>query len=185
MNLSKIRLYKNYAIISIVSIVCLLFLPFTGSHVGLEFQLPNTLAGWLVFIISKLIIAAVNMLILYCFVDQGKFNVRNDPKFLEAQEILLKLSVKKKESQAVPESPSQHMTKVFGKKGSMLFLTSVLGTLTLTQAVLSFDIVTLLTYLFVILGGLIFGVIQMGEEEYWWTVCYWQYAQFKLTEESL
>lgn len=184
MNLDKFRQIKNYAIIAIVSIVCLLFLPFTGSHLGLAFQFPDTGAGWLVFVMSKLIIAGVNMLILYCFVDQGKFNVRNDPKFLEAQEILLKLSLKENTIEVLPESPGQHTAKVFGMKGGTLFITSVLGTLTLTQAVLSFDVVTLLTYVFVILGGLIFGVIQMSEEEYWWTVKYWQYAQYQLLKEN-
>lgn len=65
----KFRLYKNYAIIALVSLIALLVFPFFGSVAGLAIALPNTVAGWLVFIASKTIIAAVNFVILYCFVD--------------------------------------------------------------------------------------------------------------------
>lgn len=76
----KFRLYKNYAIIGVVSIICLLFFPFVGSEVGMAIILPNTFAGWLVYVVSKLMVAAVNMLLLYCFVNQGKFNIREEDR---------------------------------------------------------------------------------------------------------
>ena len=44
----KYRLYKNYAIIGIISVLLLGFLPFVGSEVGLAFVLPTTIAGWIV-----------------------------------------------------------------------------------------------------------------------------------------
>lgn len=65
----KYRLYKNYAIIGIISVLLLGFLPFVGSEVGLAFVLPTTTAGWIVYITTKTIIAAANFLILYCFVN--------------------------------------------------------------------------------------------------------------------
>ena len=172
--MDKFRQYKNYGIITVVSLFCLFFLPFTGSTLDLGFTLPNTVAGWIVFTVNKLIIAAVNILILYCFYNQGKYNVRNDPKYLEASEILLK---NLDSPELRPRSPKQHAFVVFGKKGVTLFITTILGTISLTQAVLTFEWITMLTYFFVITSGIIFGVIQMGEEEWWWTNEYWRYAK--------
>lgn len=171
--MDKFRQYKNYGIIVVLSLFCLFFLPFLQSEVGVGFKFPDTTAGWVIFVTNKLLIAGVNMMILYCFCSQGKYNVRNHPRFIEANEILIKdLS----EKVNIPKSPREHSRDVFGKKGVTLFLTSVLSTVALTQAVLSFDYVTMLTYLFVLSSGVIFGIIQMGYEETWWTEDYWRYA---------
>lgn len=171
--MDKFRQYKNYGIIVVLSLFCLFFLPFLQSEVGIGFKFPDTVAGWIIFVTNKLLIAGVNMMILYCFCNQGKYNVRNHPRFIEANEILLK---ELNEQADVPKSPKEHALDVFGKKGITLFLTSILSTVALTQAVLSFDYVTMLTYLFVLCTGIIFGVIQMSYEEAWWTEDYWRYA---------
>jgi len=52
----------------------------------------------------------------------------------------------------------------------------------LTQAVLTFDWISMLTYFFTILMGLIFGILQMNQTETFWTTEYWKYAH-KLKEE--
>lgn len=171
--MEKFRQYKNYAIIAILTMFCLFFLPFTGSVMGLDFTFPDTAAGWLVFIINKLIIGFVNIMILYCFCEQGKFNVRNEPRYIEARDILLgQLHLK----ELLPKSPAQHAREIYGKKGIAIFITSILGTISLTQAVLAFDVIVMLTYLFTITMGIIFGVIQMGYEEIYWTEDYYKYA---------
>lgn len=186
--MEKFRLYKNYAIIAIITMFCLFFLPFTGSVMGLEFDFPDTGAGWLVFIINKLIVGAVNILILYCFCEQGKLNISKNENYQRARDILLLCMPTGKEKELLPKSPQQHAREVYGKKGLTIFLTSVLGTISLTQAVLAFDVITMLTYLFVITFGIIFGVIQMGYEEAYWTEDYYKYAllvQKKKEEEVL
>lgn len=76
----------------------------------------------------------------------------------------------------MPKSPLQHNRDIYGKKGITIFITSILGTISLTQAVLAFDVITMLTYLFTIIMGIIFGVIQMGYEEIYWTEDYYKYA---------
>lgn len=171
--MEKFRQYKNYAIIAILTLFCLFFLPFSGSVMGLDFTFPDTAAGWLVFIINKLIIGFVNIMILYCFCEQGKFNVRNEPRYIQARDILLgQLNTK----ELLPKSPAQHAREIYGKKGMAIFITSILGTISLTQAVLAFDVIVMLTYLFTITMGIIFGVIQMGYEEVYWTEDYYKYA---------
>lgn len=177
----KFRLYKNYAIIALVSLIALLVFPFFGSVAGLAIALPNTVAGWLVFIASKVVIAAVNFVIFYCFVDQGKFNVRNDPRYLDAHN---KLNSALPLYKVRPISPTQHYRHVYGVKGITLLITSLLGTFSLTQAILSFDVITLITYIIVIVFGVIFGVIQMGAEEVFWTEDYPYYVSCLIEEQS-
>lgn len=171
----KFKLYKNYAIIVLVSLICLFMLPFLSSEVGVQFVFPNTVAGWIIFGFNKLLVATVNMLILYCFVNQGKFNVRNDPNYLRACELL---SQTRPDIIGIPISPKQHYARVFGAKGTTLFLTTVAATISLTQAILAFDLATFISYFITITIGIIFGVIQMGAEEVWWTEDYLAYARY-------
>lgn len=177
----KFRLYKNYAIIGVVSVICLLFFPFVGSEVGMAIILPNTFAGWLVYVVSKLMVAAVNMLLLYCFVNQGKFNIREDPRYTDAVALLGKISPEKK---AKPISPAQHYRHVFGFKGTTLFITSLLSSFALTQAILAFDVITFITYLITLITGIIFGIIQMGAEEVFWTEDFPYYVLCLIEEEK-
>ena len=176
----KFRLYKNYAIIGVVSIICLLFFPFFGSTVGMAIVLPNTVAGWLVYVVSKLMVAAVNLVLLSCFVNQGKFNIREDTRYTEALFLLGKISPEKK---AKPVSPAQHYRQVFGFKGTTLFITSLLSSFALTQAILAFDVITFITYLITLITGVIFGIIQMGAEEVFWTEQFPYYVQCLMEDE--
>lgn len=172
----KFKQYKNYGIIAVVSLICLFFFPLIGSTVGLAFVFPNTAAGWLVFIVSKILVASVNLLILYCFVNQGKFNVRNHESYLRAASLLFELSHEEAE---IPRSPKEHYQSVYGKKGVSLFVTSAIASISLTQAVLAFDLITFFTYLITITMGIIFGIIQMGAEEIYWTEEYLQHALYR------
>ena len=127
-----------------------------GTEAGLAWKLPNTLVGWVVYAISKLIVAAINMLLFYCFMEQAKVNVEDHPRYIEANEILLKTTGDKS---LLPRSPKEWNSKEYGTKGITVFVTSMLSAIGLTQAVLMFDWVSMLTYLFTIIMGVIFGVI--------------------------
>lgn len=171
--MDKFRQYKNYAIITILALFILFFFPFAGSVLGMGFVFPNTAAGWIVFVVNKLIIGFVNIMILYCFCEQAKINVRNDERYIEAKKILFgQTNVK----ELLPKSPKQHSREVYGKKGITIFITSILGAISLSQAVLTFDVITMLTYLFTLIIGIICGIIQMGEDEIYWTEDVYKYA---------
>lgn len=175
----NLRLWKNYAIIIVVSIIALLFLPMIGSTANLKLMLPNSRTGWVVYIVSKLCIVAINFVIFHSFMQQAKLNVRDNPKFIEANEIMGKIVSNKYN----PRSPEKWLKQQYGTKGTTLFITTLLGCVTLTQAVLAFDWTTLLTYLCVIVSGVIFGIFQMSTAEDFWTGEYWQYA--KLIQKKL
>lgn len=166
--------YQYYALIAIISLFALCFLPMLGSAAGLAWALPTTTVGWIVYIVSKLLVALLNILIFYCFNQQGRVNVSKTPHYIEANEILLRVNYNK---EADPRSPAQWNAQVYSKKGVTIFLTTMASAVALTQAVLTFDWVSMLTYLFTIVLGIIFGIIQMNAAETYWEEEYYRYAK--------
>lgn len=174
--------YQYYVIIGIVSIIALLFLPLIGSEAGLAWKIPDTATGWVVYVVSKLMVASINILIFHCFNMQGKENIKEHPLYLEALEILTE---KAGDKDYAPLSPESWTRKVYGKKCVTIFCTSILSAVGLTQAVLTFDWLSMLTYLITIVMGVIFGVLQMNEAEEYWTAEFWRYAKKKEKEKDL
>ena len=65
--MDKLKQWLYYYIVGVASIIILCFLPMIGSKVGLSWNLPNTKAGWIVWITVKSIISLLNVLIFHCF----------------------------------------------------------------------------------------------------------------------
>ena len=170
----KWQQYQYYVLIGIMSLVALFFLPMIGSEVGLAFILPNTTAGWIVYITSKLLVAALNVIIFHCFILQAKINIKDNENYLAALELLNASGVNKYKN---PRSPEAYFREVYGKKGIAIFITTTLAAIGLTQAVLTFNWVSMLTYFFTILMGLIFGILQMNQTETFWTDEFYCYAK--------
>lgn len=170
----KWKQWQYYVIIGVISMVALFFLPMIGSEAGLAWKIPTTTAGWIVYVVSKLLVATINSLIFHCFILQAKINIQDDAKYIEAIKIL---------DEVLPlntddfRSPSEYFRTTYGKKGLTIFVTSVLSAVGLTQAVLTFDWISMLTYFFTILMGVIFGVLQMNQTEIYWTSEFWRYAK--------
>lgn len=167
----KFKVYQNYVIIAILSLISVFFLPMLGSEVGIGFNLPNTVAGWIVYVITKLSIVIINVLMLDQFIKQAKINVSEDEKFKEANEYFNENDEEKDE---VILTPKQYIGSIYRKKMTSTAISSILGVFGLTQAILSFDWVAMLTYLFTVVFGLVFGWITMNEVEYYWTNTYYK-----------
>lgn len=166
----KLKLY--YVLIGLVSLIALGFLPLLGSAIGLKWNVPDTTVGWIVWVGVRLIVSTINVLIYHCFMQQAKLNVAENARYKEATELLGRC--KKKEVE--PRSPRKWTAQQYGKKGSTLFITSAMATVALSQALLTFDWSALLTYLFTIVIGVVFGVLQMKQAELYWTTEYYDYA---------
>lgn len=177
----KWKQYQYYVLIGVLSLFALFFLPMIGSEAGLAFLFPNTAAGWVVYITSKLIVAGLNFMILHCFVQQGKVNILNNERYLTATDIL-RTATKSKDY--TPRSPEIYLRGVYGKKGATLFATSLLSAIGLTQAILTFDLMSMLTYLFTVIMGVICGILQMNQTETYWTEEYYQYALYIQKQEE-
>lgn len=170
--MDKVKQWLYYCLIGIISFISLIFLPMIGSEAGLDWNIPNTTVGWIVWVASKLIMSIINILIFYCFMQQAKLNIKDNENYKKAREILQKQEKK----EVLPKSPRKWSAEQYGKKGTTIFITTALSTVALTQAMLTFDYLSMLTYLFVIAMGLIFGVLQMKTAEEYWTEEYYEYA---------
>lgn len=165
--------YLNYWIVGIVSLIALCFLPMLGSVAGLALVLPTTVAGWLVYIGTKLVVAGINVVIFHCFFQQSKINVKDNPRVIEALKILDKYETKERSY----ISPSAYTRKAYISKGTLTFITSIIGAFSLTHALLVFDIVVFLTYLFTLIGGVIGGILNMKSAENYWINDQYFYAK--------
>ena len=179
----KIKARQNiyYIIIGIISFITVAFLPMVGSTVGLQWKLPDTTVGWIVWAVTRLVISTINVLLFYSFMEQAKLNVKDNERYKEANEILLKS--KKKEHE--PKSPGKRQAEQYGKKATKIFLGSAMSVVAFGQAILSYDWVSMLAYIFTLAMGLIFGVMQMKKAEIYWTTEYYAYALKKQESELL
>lgn len=174
----KWKFYQNYIIIGILSMISVFFLPMLGSEIGLGFKVPNTCAGWIVWILTKMCIVAINIMLLDQFIKQAKVNVRDNEQFKEADDFY---TVKDDEEEYLP-SPKEFLSKLYRGKGITTTITSALSVFGLTSAILTFDWVSMLTYLFTIVFGIIFGWITMNNVEDYWTNTY--YKKYKRDKQK-
>lgn len=168
----KASQYVYYAIIFIASCIALVFLPLLSSTVGLGWNLPDTEVGWVIYIFTRVCVALINVLIFFSFMQQAKINVKEDEKYKAANEMLGKIKLKIYK----PRSPKVFNRKTYGSKSVSIFISTCLATVALTQAILAYDVATMLTYLVTIVMGLVFGVINMLRAEEYWTTEYYDYA---------
>lgn len=176
------RLKQNayYIIIFIVSVLAITFLPMIGSTVDITQNLPTTEWEWLVFIFIRCTTGALNVCIFASFLQQAKVNVKDDPNYQEANRILNQL---KKKREVVPRSPKKFIGMQWGRKGSILLVSSISATFVLSNIILTFDYIQVLVYIFVIAIGIVFGYMTMKRNEIYRTTEYLEYALFKQAEE--
>jgi hypothetical protein len=143
-----------------------------GSEVGMAWDLPTTTAGWSVWVATKLIVSILNVLLFHCFMEQAKINVRDNERYKASFDKLYKVAGKLYK----PRSPKEWNKKEYGTKAVTLFIFTALSTIAFTQAILTFDYMSLLSYLFTIILGVVFGIIQMKKAELYWTTEFCDFA---------
>ena len=168
----ELKKYLYYGLVGVISFIILVFLPMLGSETDIGFKFPNTTSGWCIYILSKIIVSVMNVLIFYCFMEQAKVNIKDDPKYIEANQILERVFDKR----FLPRSPKTWNTQQYSTKAVSIFITTLMSAFVFTNAILTYDWVTALTYIFTLIFGLIFGVLQMKSAEKYWTNEYWLYA---------
>jgi len=169
-----VRKYLYYILLSIISLIMLVFLPMLGSVAGLEWVLPTTAVGWIVYSIGKLASAGFNVAIFHCFNKQGKLNISEHESYLEAQKLL---QIAHENKEIYYRSPFQFNRDIYGKKGFTIFFTTLLGAIGLSQSILTFNITEFIVQIITLVIGVIFGILQMKNTEEYWTVEYLGYAK--------
>lgn len=180
--LPELSNYTNYIIIGIISLIALVFLPLLSSTAAIGFNFPNTVAGWILWATTKVIVAVINVLIFHCFIMQGKSVAKSTAEYKLAQKLL---RVFNPPGKRVLLSPEEWTSREYRKKGTIVVISSLLGAFSLTQAILTYDWVTMLTYLFVIIFGIIFGILEQRKTFEMWTDGYLEYAIWYLEEDKI
>lgn len=173
-NKKFVDLYLYYILIGVLSFVALVFLPFFGSEVGMEAHFPNTWIGWIVYIVQQALMAIINILIFHSFICQAYINVKDNENYIKARDIFHSLDDK----EYIPMTLQQFNKREYGRKGATIFLGTLLGGFALTQAILSYDYVRMLAYLFTIILGIFFGIYEMKKYEEYLTYEYLQSALY-------
>lgn len=169
----KLTDYMYYGIVGIISLLALVFLPFMGSAVGMDWNIPSTVPGWIVFIVSKITVALINIMLFHSFVKQSRLNVKDDVRYLEAVEILRESKL----DTYIPRSLEQLNHQEYRTKVITIFITSLVSAFSLGQAILTFDWMSFLSYLFTVTMGIVFGILEMKKYEDYYTSEYLDYAK--------
>lgn len=170
----KIQDYLYYIMIGIVSLCAMFVIPCLGSSVGMEWNFPNTIPGWIVFVSSKLTVALVNILIFHGFIKQARINVRDNPAYLQAMQILNEIG----RHTYIPRSIAEINKKEYGSKMTTIAITSLFSAFSFSQAILSFDITSLISYAITVVFGIIFGLLEMKKYEDYYTHEFVDYAKY-------
>lgn len=173
--------YLYYGLIFVLSMITLFAVPMLGSEAGLAWNIPNTVVGWVVWIISNIAASILNVLMFHSFIKQGKVNILDEPAYIEACTLLQSNKIAETD---LPLSPKDWHAKQYRSKGISLFVGTLLGTVGLGQAILTFDGAKFLSQVIVLLMGLVFGVLQMKSTEEYWTVEFLAYAKHKVKEKE-
>lgn len=73
-------------------------------------------------------------------------------------------------------SPHTYFGQLYRRKGTTIFATTLLSAVVLTNAILTWDITSLITYATTVVMGLIFGILKMKDVEVYWTEEYYVFA---------
>ena len=170
----RVQDYLYYFMIAIISLCAMFVIPCFGSTVGMEWNFPNSVVGWIVFITSKLTVAIVNILIFHGFIKQSRINIRDNPAYLEAMQILNNVGRKT----YTPRSLAEINKKEYGHKMITIFISSMFSAFSFSQAILTFDITSLISYSITVLFGIIFGLLEMKKYEDYYTHEFVDYAKY-------
>lgn len=165
----KFSLNFYYCLIFLLSLLVMtvapMFTPSANTDLGIAAIFPHTVIGWAIYICTKVFVGVVNLLLFHCFVKQAKINIKDNEKYLTACKVYEMYHPKEYN----PRGPKQYFGQLYRKKGIMIFLTSMLSAVVLTNAILAFDVTAFVTYCMTIVMGLVFGILKMKEVETYWT----------------
>ena len=165
----KLSLNFYYCLIFLLSLVVMtvapMFSPAINTDLGIAAVFPHSPIGWAIYVCTKLFVGIVNLLLFHCFVKQARINIKDNARYIEACKIYEMYHPREYN----PRGPKQYFGQLYRKKGIMIFATSILSAVVLTNAILAFDLTAFVTYCMTILMGIIFGILKMKEVENYWT----------------
>lgn len=169
--------YFLVAIISTVSVIVFPILGAAGTDVShaIKDNFPTDSLGWTIWIIIRAMIVLMNLLIFTSFVQQSKVNIKDNKKYIEANEILGKC----KNKEYIPRSPKKYMYSIYLTKGITLLITTIASLFAIGNAILNYDYMLLIASVFTVVNSIVFGIMSMKKTELYYTTEYYDYAKYQ------
>ena len=184
----SINKYAYYIMILLIALLAVFVPPLCLGAISGDFSLafPTTPGAWVVWgiINGSSIIANISILVLFKL--QAKKNCLEHPNYIKATEILDEVS--QIQQVYIPRSPGQMDIEEYVKKVVFIILFTLGSFIAISNLIISFDILTLISTLISMITTLIVSWTSMLNNEEYWTKEYLMYANYiknKTLEESL
>ena len=159
-----------------ISLICLPMFDFSSeSNEIIKWHNPEWYE-WLFTIISEVLTVTT----FIGFSIQGKLNVKDDARKLEADRILGKLKIK----EAKPQSPKSFESKAYISKGITVSITTIGTCLLVPVIAINFNVATLMSLAISSMTSIVFGILNMKRFEDYYTHEYVRYAEWKAEESK-
>lgn len=180
----SINKYAYYIMILLIALLAVFVPPLCLGAISGDFRLafPDTPSAWAVWgiINGSSIIANISILVLFKL--QAKKNCLEHPNYIKATKILDEVS--KVNRVYIPRSPSRMDIDDYVKKVVFIILFTLGSFIAISNLIISFDILTLISTLISMITTLVVSWTSMINNEEYWTKEYLMYAEY-MQEESL
>ena len=169
--------YAYYVMIMLVSLLVVFIPPIIIGGVTGDFQssFPKTPLAWAIWVVLNVSTAIGNMSILVFFKLQAKKNVRNDPNYIEANQILARLTTE--ENMFIPRSPEKMNRKEYITKSACIIFSTFASFFAIASLIINFSLMSLLSCIVSMIIALIMSWVTMLKNEEYWTEEYLLYAK--------
>lgn len=166
--------YLYSLLVALIVWIALVLMPMFNTDGVVGLQIPESTLGRVAYFLIRGLVAVLVFMIFVLFDMQGKNNVLEDPKYLEAYNLLNTVEDK----EYIPISPAKYKAKTYGLKAVTLSITTAVSACIIMEMVLSYNWALLASYGLSILTAIINGLIQMKKSEIYWTEEYVKYAHY-------
>lgn len=187
MRKKRIDAFKSFAyylVIGVILLIVTIIVPFLSGGINANdfgYYLPKTVQGWVVFWAIRLGTVVGNLAVYGLFKLQAKTNVKDDPSYKRANELLYQMNG---EEGFIPLSPKQKTVKDWTTKGVFMFVTTAAESIVIGTLIVNFDVVTFISCMTSSITAVLFGVVQMIRDEVYWTEDYLLYAEYTIKKRE-
>ncbi len=167
-----------YMVICVVLLLVTVLIPFLAGGINAQdfnYYIPKSAGGWIIFWAIRIGTVVGNITVYGLFKAQAKTNVKDDPAYLKACELLNKLNG---EEGFIPVSPKKKAAKDWTTKGVFMTITTAAESIVIGTLIFNFDIVTFVSCISSSITAVLFGIVQMVKDEIYWTEEYLLYAEY-------
>lgn len=182
--LETFKQYACYLVIFMIEIITVFIIPIIAGGVSTkdwDYWIPSTVMGWVCWWAMKVGTIVGNIAVFALFKTQGKTNAKDNPNYIEANELLSKQVGKKG---FIPRSPTQYQTGSWLTKGLSITVITAAESVVIGSLIIAWDLMTFISCIVSSITAIIFGIVQMIKDEVYWTDEYLQYAKYVSKEDN-